>query len=288
MGLRGKQPTELKKRLKLLMYGPAGVGKTTAAIAFPKPYLFDTERGAENAQYVAMLKARGGAVLQTSDCDEIIQEVKALRTEKHDYQTVVIDPLTVVYNQMLDVSAEEVGTDFGRHKMVPDRKIKRLLGLLLALDMNVIITSHQKAKYERATNAKGKETVVEAGSTFDAYAKLDYLFDLVLELGKRGKVRTAKVVKTRIEGFPESEVFDFSYDEVANRYGRDILEKSAVPEKVATQEQIERLAQLVQALSIPQETVAKWLDKAGVDEFVDMREDQLVKCIEYCEAKIPK
>ena len=37
--LRGKKPETIEKRLKALFYGPAGVGKTTCAIQFPKPYL---------------------------------------------------------------------------------------------------------------------------------------------------------------------------------------------------------------------------------------------------------
>ena len=55
MTLRGKKPESVEKRLKLLMYGTAGVGKTTAAISFPAPYLIDTERGAENDQYIEIL-----------------------------------------------------------------------------------------------------------------------------------------------------------------------------------------------------------------------------------------
>lgn len=50
MALRGVKPTAIQKRLKALFYGAAGVGKTTAAISFPSPYLIDTEKGAENTK----------------------------------------------------------------------------------------------------------------------------------------------------------------------------------------------------------------------------------------------
>ena len=33
--LRARKPEAVTKRLKLFMFGPAGVGKTTAAIQFP-------------------------------------------------------------------------------------------------------------------------------------------------------------------------------------------------------------------------------------------------------------
>ena len=48
MALRAKKPEAVTKRLKLFMFGPAGVGKTTAAIQFPNSYIIDCERGTEN------------------------------------------------------------------------------------------------------------------------------------------------------------------------------------------------------------------------------------------------
>ena len=140
MALRGRQPEAIKKRLKVLFFGQAGSGKTTAAIQFPKPYLIDTERGAENDEYVDILKKRGGVSFFTTDFDEMLQEVTSLLTEKHDYRTLIIDPLTVPYNDALDKQAKLLatkedpsGTAFSRHKQVPDRKVKHLLNLLLRL-----------------------------------------------------------------------------------------------------------------------------------------------------------
>ena len=46
--LRARKPEAVTKRLKLFMFGPAGVGKTTAAIQFPNSYIIDAERGSEN------------------------------------------------------------------------------------------------------------------------------------------------------------------------------------------------------------------------------------------------
>ena len=235
MALRGKKPSTVTKRLKALFHSPAGGGKTTAAIQFPKPYLIDTERGAENDQYVAALEKSGGAYFFTTDFDEMTQEITALMTERHSYRTVIIDPLTVPYMAELDKEAKRLankedpsGTAFGRNKQVPDRKVKHLLNLLLRLDMNVIITSHSKAEWKN-----GAPTGV---NTFDCYGKLDYLFDLVFEIQKRGKERVGIVRKTRCVGFEEGEVFPFSYDEIANRYGREVLERSASQEVLASQD----------------------------------------------------
>jgi DNA polymerase III delta prime subunit len=286
MALRGKAPGKVEKRLKALFYGPAGVGKTTAAIQFPRPYLIDTEKGAENDQYVKMLNAAGGAYFGTNDPDDMIREVLSLLSEKHDYRTLIIDPLTVIYNDLLDKAADEVGTDFGKHKGPADRKIKHLLGLLLRLDMNVIITSHAKTRWERTKDAKGKDTVVEAGMTFDCYGRLDYLFDLVFEITKRGKERVGTVRKSRIETFPEGDVFPFSYDEIAERYGRSILERDAMPTVLADAAQVAEAVRLVGVLNIGHDVVAKWFDKAGAESWGEMPAESTAKCIEWMNGRV--
>lgn len=287
MALRGVKPTEIQKRLKALFFGNAGVGKTTAAIQFPKPYLIDTEKGAENDQYTKILKKSGGVVFQTSDFDELIKEVKALLTEKHDYKTLIIDPLTTLYNDLLDKSAaylkaqskekDATGTEFGRHYGEANKKIKHLLALLLRLDMNVIITSHAKNEYA------GNMSVI--GSTFDCYKKLDYLFDLVFEIQKRGKERVGLIKKSRIEAFPDGETFPFSYEEIANRYGKEILEKEAVSETLASKEDIQRLRELIELYKEPEEIVQKWLDKANAETFDEMNEQVIKKLITHMENK---
>lgn len=285
--LRGKAPDKVEKRLKALFYGPAGVGKTTAAIQFPRPYLIDTERGAENDQYVKLLKDAGGAYFGTADPEELTKEVLALLSEKHEYRTLIIDPLTVIYNDLLDKGIDKAGgTDFGRHKIEPDRKIKHLLSLLLRLDMNVIITSHAKPNWVRAKDAKGKDTAVQEGITFDCYGRLDYLFDLVFEIGKRGKERVGVVKKTRVEGFPEGDIFPFSYEEIATRYGRSILERDATPTALATTDQVAEARRLVEVLSIGADVTDKWFDKAGAASWAEMPADNAAKCIAWMNGRV--
>lgn len=283
--LRGKRPEAIEKRLKMLLYGGAGVGKTTASIQFPKPYLIDTERGAENQQYVKLLEKSGGAYFFTTDFDELVNEITSLMTEKHDYQTVIIDPLTVLYNDLLDKSAKSLATKedpegmaFGRHKAKADRRIKHLLNLLLRLDMNVIITSHAKKVWGPG--------MVDLGQTFDCYAKLDYLFDLVLEIQKRGTSRVGVVRKTRVESFSELESFDFSYKVIAEKYGAAILERNAEVMVLASKDQIAEVERLVELLNIPAETVDKWLDKALASSFSEMEKDKVQACIDLLNKKI--
>lgn len=278
--LRGKKPATVEKRLKMLLFGKAGVGKTTAAIQFPKPYLIDTERGAENDQYVRALEKSGGAYYFTNDPAELIEEVRALLSTKHDYRTLVIDPLTTIYNDLCDKGMKEKGEEFGRYKLPADRMVKHLLNLLLRLDMNVIITSHAKGEW-----ANGAPT---GKDTFDCYNKLDYLFDLAVEVQKRGTERVGVVRKSRVEGFSDSEVFPFSYDEIATRYGRETLERTSHEQVLASDTQIAEIKSLVDLMKVPNDTIEKWLDKAGAAEWSEMPADSIAKCIAYLKDQVTK
>jgi len=280
MALRAIKPESVQKRLKCLFYGNAGVGKTTAALAFPKVYLIDTEKGAENSQYTEMLSKNGGVIFQTTDFDEMLTEVTSLLTEKHEYKTLVIDPLTTVYNELVERIGLKTGTEFGRHISEANKQMKHLCMLLLRLDMNVIITAHAKNEY--GTN------MAVLGNTYDCYKKLDYLFDLVFEIQKRGAQRVAVIKKSRISTLPDGESFEFSYDALADKYGRDVLERDAVSQELATNEEIAELNRLISMLKIPPETWKKWLDKSDSETFAEMPRDNIKKCIQHLTSKIPQ
>jgi len=278
MALKAKKPAVLESRLKALFYGNAGVGKTMAAIQFPKPYIIDTEGSTNKPQYVREIEKAGGAVLMTVDFDEMVNEVRELLTTKHEYKTLVIDSLTLLYNDLLEKAERKVGTEFGRHYGEANKRMKQLLNLLFRLDMNVIITSHSKNEY-------GQNLAV-LGQTFDCYKKLDYLFDLVFEIQKRGTTRIGVVKKSRIENLPDGEQFTFSYDEIANRYGRNVLERDAIAQELASDSEIRELTRLIDLIKVPEETYRKWLDKSNSEKWEEMPRDAIQKCIDFLKSKI--
>ena len=275
--LRAKKPEAVTKRLKLFMFGPAGVGKTTAAIQFPNSYIIDCERGTEN--YDKLIAASGSVVFQSTDIHEVVQEVKSLLTEKHDYRTLVIDPITPIYNDLLEKCEAQVGADFGRHYGAANKHMKRLANLIMALDMNVVITAHAKTEYG--------QNFSKLGYTFDGWRQLDYWFDLVIELGKMGKKRMAKVVKTRLEQFPDDDAFEWSYEAIKQRYNPEMLEKPAEALRLASDAQVREIKELLSVVRLPDGTTDKWFAKAGVDAWEDMPADALAKCIDYVKNRLP-
>ncbi|HYE20139.1 MAG TPA: hypothetical protein VEA69_16955, partial [Tepidisphaeraceae bacterium] len=177
------------------------------------------------------------------------------------------------------------GSDFGRHYGAANKQMKRLSSLIMALDLNVVVTAHAKKEY-----APGAAMQL-LGQTFDGWKALDYLFDLVMDLSKKGKKRFGRVVKSRIETFPDEDVFEWSYDAIKKRYeafaGEGILDRASVPVELATPEQVKTLKQLLEVVRLPDDTTAKWLAKANVDTFEDMPAATIDKCVQYVRDRLP-
>jgi len=272
--LRGIKPHPQDKRLKLLMFGQSGTGKTKACLQMERPFIIDTERGTEN--YSAEINAVGGLVFHTVDMDELITEVRTLRTEKHDRASLCIDGLTTVYNGLLAKAANEVGEDYGRHYALANKTMKPLMNLLLELDMNVIVTAHSKPIY--GTNLS------VLGQTFDAWKSIDYMFDLVLELTRATPTeRHARVIKTRIDTFPDGETFAWTREALRERYDLKVLQRESVPVEVATTRQVSDIKTLVSMMDGGDEFVRKCLTKANVDLVSDLSTEQAEKIIQHLE-----
>lgn len=73
---------KIQKAQRVVIYGPEGIGKSTLANQFPKPIFIDTE-GSTNWMDVKRIVCRSW--------QDILAAVKSLKTEKHDFRTVVFD-----------------------------------------------------------------------------------------------------------------------------------------------------------------------------------------------------
>lgn len=288
--LKAKSPKVKEKRLKLFVYGEPGVGKTLGAIQFPYSYIIDTEKGTDF--YHETIEKQKSVVLQTNNVDDVREELKALLTEKHIYKTLIIDPITPLYLQCQEkwtrifegyakTQKEKDVQDFGmRYWSKVKSDFKAIQRLILALDMNVIITAHQKDVYDSQFN--------KIGVTFDSMKGDNYLFDLIFRLANNNGKREAVTIKERADigkqKFPE--IFEWSYKNFTKYYGKEIIEKEAIPQKMATGEQIMRLYNLIEIVKVDDDIVQKWLNKAGVDSIEEFTEEQILKSIKYLEDKL--
>ena len=292
--LRGKKPEDRQRRLKMLMSGPAGVGKTTAAIQMPRPYIIDTEKG--SVHYGDLIDKSGGAVAELTEASEVIKELRNLITEDHPYQTVVIDSATVLFNQAIEEGRIKEGEEWGRHYGYANAMFKRMCDLLRDIDMNVVVTSHEKDVYSDQTNASGKVERVKEDVGYDGYKKFDYHFDLWFALSRKHRTvadspRLATVMKTRLsKEFPDREVFEFSYEELAARYGRDGIEAKVESVPLATPEQVSRIRELLGRLKEHELKALKLVTVAGYSEeqLSDMPAERVQKGIEMIQNHLDK
>lgn len=282
--LKAKQPEEVKAtKPKMMISGESGVGKTFFSLDFYKPYLFDTEGGATREQYQHKLKLAGGAYFGkeegSQDFKAVIEETKQLCTTKHDYRTAIFDSFTYLYMLEAAIAEADKGSDFGRDKKMANIPTRQLISVLEKLDMNVILICHSKQKWER----KGKD-IIDAGSTFDGYDKLEYILDLWIEIMKGGK--TFMVRKSRINSFVQGNSYPLSYDKFAELYGKEVLEKQSVPVILSTPEQIARALQLIEVLKVPDAQVEKWFTTSAVESWDGMSTEQIQKVLDLMEKKI--
>lgn len=291
MALRAVKPEAKEKRLKMFVFGSAGVGKTTAAIMFPNAYIIDTEKGTDH--YANTITKSGSVVFQSSVFDDVSKEVKELLTTKHEYRTLIIDPVTQIYNSVQEkwtrvfekhakTEKEAEVQDFGmRYWGRVKSDFKSLQRMLMSIDMNLIVTSHQKDQYGPGMS--------KIGVTYDSMKGEDYLYDLVFNLEIKNGKRIAKTIKERAEvgqsKFPPE--FEWSYENFKKFYGGDIIEREAVPLLLASQNQIDRIKQLLDVVKVDSADVETWFTKANVESWEEMPADYIAKCIAFVERKLP-
>lgn len=291
--LRGITPTKEGCRMKLMIYGEAKVGKTSSIVNFPKAYIIDTESG--TTAYFNEIQKNNSKVLKENNFDEIYEELKTLKYVDHPYKTLIFDSITSVYLQLQlkwielfennsPKALEHVINlqDFGmRYWQKVKSDWSRLTRLLETIDMNIVLVSQEKDKYVGQT---------KVGQTFDSYKKDDYLVDYIFRLKYNEKDCPPLVVDTRQRApmgsptFPES--FEFTYENVCKYYGKNLLEKDSKKTEIASPEQIDKLTKLIELLQVPDEVCIKWISKAKVDSFDEMKNDCIQKCIDYLQEKI--
>ena len=182
--LKAKDPKSAEpSKPKMVLFGPSGVGKTWFSLAFPNVYYIGSEDGASRDHYTDRLKSSGGVYLGTEDgaldFDVVIEQVKALATEKHRFKTLVIDSITKLFNEAISKEAEKLGDKnaFGADKKPAIAAMRRLVSAISRLDMNVLLIAHEKAEW--GVDASGQRT--EIGKAPDCWEKLIYELDLAFQ-----------------------------------------------------------------------------------------------------------
>lgn len=286
--LRAKKPVPAPNRLKALIYGDKGSGKTHFACSFPSVYYIDAEGVLNYKKFVNMLLSNDSLAVELSELSEIIKEVKTLLSVQHDYKTLVIDSITEPYAALCNMETERLiaasskpieGTEFGANLSKAKRMIFHLGMLLSRLDMNVIVLAQEKIKYENKT---------EIGKMADINEKMGYTLGTVIHMRLQGGSRKAFVEKTRYSELETSELIDVTngYEVFKQRFGEEVFLRNSDVEVLATKEQVNELKNLIENLSVPDEVSQKWLIASKATKFDEMKLNHIQACIDKLNKKL--
>jgi hypothetical protein len=283
-----KDPAEAEpSKPKMVVYGPPGVGKSMFVLSFPNVAYFSPEPGATRNHYRDKLKANGGMYIGpedgATDFEVLISQAKALATEKHTFKTFAVDSITEIFNLAIAKEAERLGdrNAFGADKKPAIAYMRRFVQAIARLDMNVILVAHEKTEWGEVNGQRS-----EVGKVPDCWDKLLYSLDLAFQATKTGPGRYLTVKKSRLVGFPEGERFKLDFEEFSQRYGKDIVEKSAAPIIVATPDQIAEIKRLIDLLKVEQTVIDKWLEKANAETIEEFPAEYAGKVIELLNKKL--
>jgi phage nucleotide-binding protein len=178
---------KIEPRLKVLIYGNPGVGKTSLAVSSGETLLVDVENGG------ALLGLRGIKVdrVKLSSWSETKEVLELCRSGK--WKTVAIDPI----GELLDKLLQELRlSGYGANKGdslslqgwgVAKEKFRQLMRSFRDLDMNVIFVAHSsEKKEEEATLVRPK---LQASLDEDVCGMMDVVGYLKMEKADKKRVR---------------------------------------------------------------------------------------------------
>jgi len=293
-----KKLNSSKKRLKMMIYADTDAGKTHSIIKFPNSLIIDSEGGTEN--YEEEIERLGSKVINTNNFFKILEIVRWLKHNKHEFTTLSIDSSTSVvhwlrnyWSDIFDKWLDEKNEKQRKNKELEDYGQRywsrvnatwaRLIRELETLDMNIIFTAHEKDKYE----GEGKHQT-KVGITFDSGKNDARFFSYIFRIEKVGSgkdaKRTAICLRERAligkHKFPK-EIADWSYEKFCKYYDKELLERKAEYVKLATEEQLDKISHYITHYQIPEKRFTLWLEKANVESFAEMAEDAATKMIKF-------
>lgn len=291
MPLKFTKPEATQVRFKGLVYGDWNVGKTTALIQFPKMAYVDMERGSD--KYFRTLEAKGSMRFQTTSYFELLDQVRALSREPHGFLTLGIDPITIakqdigeywtrIFDKYAKTEKEGEMKDYGlRYYAKVKSDLSTLRRALLALDMNIIATAHQKDAWKNGQSV---------GVTFDGDGnKEGYLFDNIFRVQRENGKMIAYTEKQREEKdapkLPAS--FEWSYEELCKLIGKDVLERPSKPIPLATDKQIAEIKGLMEIFGkVDAEFETKVFAKHKIDSWDEILSDPAEQVISYIKKEL--
>lgn len=220
---------KVKRYVKVALWGDKKSGKTRFGLSFPKPCVIDTERGT-----LLYADKYDFAVKDANRWQELLQALDALEKGGHEYETLVIDSLTIFWQDLIDVQIEYVKNRRGNEVLSTGdwgtikRRWKSFINRLVDLNMHVVLVMREKDEYVNETDARtGEEKSKKTGEHLpDAEKSTGYVFDFILHLiteeDKKNKKSKHKVI---VDGSRRDEIPKYAEYDITGKRGYDVIFK---------------------------------------------------------------
>jgi hypothetical protein len=168
------------RKLKILLFGNWGTGKTQAALTFPRVALIDSEGSS------TLYRGRPGiapfSVLDTKSMTDLENAIAFIADDKgKTFDTLVIDPISVIYKvtrEALATGNKKNPGDMGYREWGKlNSRMNSLYTRLINLPVHVVMIARESTEYEGTGDALRK-----VGVKPDSDKDIGYLFDIVLHM----------------------------------------------------------------------------------------------------------
>ncbi|EPI39296.1 MULTISPECIES: AAA family ATPase [Enterococcus] len=192
------------------VWGPTMSGKSFLASQFPNPVIFNTDGNAE-ANTVPSVQLRNikdtNGKIKRSVIDQLDKLITALQTEKHTYETVVLDVIDDIVVMIEQYICDKEGVEtlgdipYGKGYAAFTNIFQQLVIELKSLPMNVIYISRNATKLEGTTE-------IEIPSLKEKHQNIvNGNCDLSIQCKKVGK-NYIRVAKARRKDYMRDQVDD--------------------------------------------------------------------------------
>lgn len=192
------------------IWGPTMGGKSFLASQFPNPVIFNTDGNAE-ANTVPSVQLRNikdsNGKIKRSVIDQLDKLITALKTEKHTYETVVLDVIDDIVVMIEQYICDKEGVEtlgdipYGKGYAAFTNIFQQLVIELKSLPMNVIYISRNATKLEGTTE-------IEIPSLKEKHQNIvNGNCDLSIQCKKVGK-NYIRVAKARRKDYMRDQVDD--------------------------------------------------------------------------------
>jgi len=271
------EATEEDSRLKILVFGGSGIGKTRFALRFPKPVIIDLDGGSR--RYGKEFNFSRLPHIET--VKDVENAVNFLRKEKHEYKTLIIDPITKFWEMLQEEWEQKFltrnksgkGFKFEYYDFQPNdwrhikADLKTFIRWINQIDMNVVAIARAKKEYK-----DGQFMVPTGEEVPDAERNAIFEFDTVLQVFFNAKKEpTALCWKDRDHHLPSLPTeFSFTYEAIEKMVGKGTLNRAIKFVKRISNEDIDRVTKLMEQLEISEERMVKQLKEKDIADSIDM------------------